>query len=171
MSLENKLIQTLKKLTESYQKLEKLAREKNDILGEQDLRRLEEITSEEEKLVEQVNGLKKERINSWQELTGLRKGQLRKKTLRELLSVLSAEAAKKVNALRGELKLVMRDLQRINQENIVFHKHRLQVYERTFNNFVSHLDNDEESGTYDQKGQADEDEKTSKSPLLIDRAV
>ncbi len=170
MTRADRLIEILENMIENYSELDELAREKNEILGRQKLEALEAITEAEEELVVELNSLKEERIEVWEEITGWAREELRYKTIKELLSVLPKETALKINKLRKELKQITRDLQRVNQENILFHKNRLEVYDRTFKNFVSQI-NSEEPGTYDREGQSGEAESKSKPSVLIDRAV
>lgn len=112
-----KLTALLAEILEVYQEILTLSRQKKDILIAGQVRELEEITKQEEKLILRVGKLEKERrqvMDDIRQANGLQEEQL---NLVQVKDLMDAAAAEKLEAMSNELRTLMRELQSMNELN------------------------------------------------------
>lgn len=162
---EQKLITLLENTTDSYEILLEVLKEKQDVLLERDVDRLEEITEKERVLVDELQQLEEDRNQLWDDL--LDDGTDREEIpLNELLEHVSDGVADNVREIRVELKRAVRDVRRINQENMLLLENRISVYDEIFNMITGEGDKNK---TYGPDSEAET--HSSGSARLVDEAI
>ena len=164
-SAQKKLIDLLGVVYEQYCELHEILEEKQDVLLDRDIDRLNDITETEEAYLEQLKRLEDDRKRLFAEI--LPSDESRSEVpIDELLEYVPESLHPDLEEIRIELKSVVRDVQRLNEENMLLLKNRLSVYDRIFNMIKG---KDQDNKTYGRDRQAQEAE-TSQA-RLVDEAI
>ena len=135
------LIDILKGEYTLYQDLYKLADRKTDLIVEEEIDKLENVITKEEKLVGQLKQLENKR----QQLTGQR-------SLTEFINDANPQNQERLGDLRNKLLKVTTKLKETNQLNNKLLKNALQLTNLNLNL----LTNNSKQGTYGKKGSMEE---------------
>lgn len=134
-SLIEELLTTLNGEKEIYQELIPISERKTEILVKGDLRELEKVTGEEQRMIEKAGILGKKReeiIANIGVVLNKDASTLDLRTLSELLSK-QPEEKEKLVALHDALKLVMRRLIEVNEQNKNLIENSLEMIEFNMN--------------------------------------
>lgn len=118
-SLMQELLSTLEKEVVEYEKLLELSKRKTTILVSGKADKLQEITDEEQKIVDNINSIDKKReelINDIADVLNKKPQELTLKKLKELLEN-QPEEQKQLEELHSKLKLTLQSVQTLNEQN------------------------------------------------------
>ena len=134
-SLIENLIYVLGKENEEYKGLIELSRQKTPVLIAGDLKRLEQITDEEQIIVDRINLLEKERIEVMMDMSNVLNKDVEKLKLTNLISMLdkSPKEQKQLREVHDQLKTTMADMQQINSHNQDLIRESLELVEFNMN--------------------------------------
>lgn len=113
------LLSTLEKEVVEYEKLLELSKRKTTILVSGKADKLQEITDEEQKIVDNINSIDKKReelINDIADVLNKKPQELTLKKLKELLEN-QPEEQKQLEELHSKLKLTLQSVQTLNEQN------------------------------------------------------
>jgi len=164
-SPQEKLIDLLDVFHEHYSELLELLQEKQDVLLDRKIDRLAEITETEEVYLEQLKSLENDRKRLFAEILPSDEPQS-EVPLDELLQYFPESLHSSLQDIRGDLKSVVRDVQRLNEENMFLLENRLSVYDRIFNMITGR---NKDNKTYGRDRQARE--ANTNQARLVDEAI
>jgi hypothetical protein len=169
MESGKKLFSNLLDLKEEYEKLRSTVQEKQTAIIDRDLDKIQDFTRQEQVLSAQLRELGARQRELWLEICGCDDEELENMELDELLENMEEQTRQRYVQKRTELKFVLRDIQRINSENMELLKNRLSDLDSLFNTVFEELGADEGDGTYDKR--LNDTNKKQKTSVLIDRAI
>lgn len=118
-SLMQDLITTLHQEVEEYEKLLELSKEKTPILVEGNIQKLQEITEEEQRRVDVINGVDKRREEIVNDIGNVLNKNPKELTLLRLAELLHGqpEEQKELTDLHDKIKRVVHNVQTVNEQN------------------------------------------------------
>ncbi|SDL67579.1 flagellar protein FlgN [Halarsenatibacter silvermanii] len=153
--LVDKLCRILKEMADVHEKALKLAEEKKERLIENDIEGLSEVVEREEKVLQEIETLEKERGRLADKLAGLTgEDELNISALKEQVS---GERRRRLKKLQNKLNPLLEELDRVNEQNRQLLLQAMKFNEVTFKLFLQGAD---EQGVYkkpEQEGSAGDD--------------
>lgn len=134
-SLMENLIDVLGQENSEYEALLELSRKKTPAIVSGDLEELQKITDDEQKMVNRIANLEKQRMEITVDIANVLNKDVRTLKLTDLIAMLSARPTEQ-RALAGvhdALKASVRDLQRINEQNRELLNNALEMVEFELN--------------------------------------
>ena len=118
-SLMENLIDTLGQESREYEQLLALTRKKTRIIASANLEDLKKITDDEQKIVSRISNLEKKRVEVTADIANVLNRDVTQLKLADLVDMMSGRAAdqEKLAAVHDSLKVTVRELQRINEQN------------------------------------------------------
>ncbi|MCI8692968.1 MAG: flagellar protein FlgN [Lachnospiraceae bacterium] len=116
--MEN-LIDTLGQESREYEQLLALTRKKTRIIASANLEDLQKITDDEQQIVSRISNLEKKRVEVTADIANVLNRDVTQLKLADLVDMMSGRAAdqEKLAAVHDSLKVTVRELQRINEQN------------------------------------------------------
>lgn len=113
------LLSTLETEEAEYQKLLELSRRKTTILVSGKADKLQKITDEEQKLVDNINSIDKKRVELLKDIGDVLNKKPEELTLTKLKEMLTAqpEEQKQLEEIHGKLKRTLQSVQTLNEQN------------------------------------------------------
>jgi flagellar biosynthesis/type III secretory pathway chaperone len=118
-SLMENLIDTLGQESREYEQLLALTRKKTRIIASANLEDLQKITDDEQQIVSRISNLEKKRVEVTADIANVLNRDVTQLKLADLVDMMSGRAAdqEKLAAVHDSLKVTVRELQRINEQN------------------------------------------------------
>ncbi len=118
-SLMENLIDTLGQESREYEQLLALTRKKTRIIASANLEDLQKITDDEQQIVSRISNLEKKRVEVTADIANVLNRDVTQLKLTDLVDMMSGRAAdqEKLAAVHDSLKVTVRELQRINEQN------------------------------------------------------
>lgn len=118
-SLMENLIDVLYKEADEYETLLGLSMRKTPVIVEGDVPKLQQITDEEQKVVERIHSLDKERISVTKDIANVLNKDVNTMKISDVAAVLDKrpEEQKKLKDAQGRLGELTKQLQRVNNQN------------------------------------------------------
>ena len=118
-SLMENLIDTLGQESREYEQLLALTRKKTRIIASANLEDLQKITDDEQQIVSRISNLAKKRVEVTADIANVLNRDVTQLKLTDLVDMMSGRAAdqEKLAAVHDSLKVTVRELQRINEQN------------------------------------------------------
>lgn len=134
-SLMENLIEVLGQENSEYEVLLELSRKKTPIIVSGDLEELQKITDDEQKMVNRIANLEKQRMEITVDIANVLNKDVRTLKLTDLIAMLSARTAeqKELAKVHDALKASVRGLQRINEQNRELLNNALEMVEFELN--------------------------------------
>jgi flagellar biosynthesis/type III secretory pathway chaperone len=164
-SAEDQLVKRLEDTLEEYRSLLELLEDKQEILLDRDVDRLEEITEKEQQFVDELQRLESDRGELWDELLP-EDVDRDEASIDRVLSHVSESIGEQLRDIRVELKKVVRDVRRINDENTLLLENRISVFDEIFEMITGDQDDNTTYGP-----DTETEQQSTQTPRLVDEAI
>lgn len=134
-SLMENLIEVLGQESEEYEGLLALSQKKTRIIASANLEDLQKITDDEQEVVSRLSRLEKKRIEVTADIANVLNKDVEKLKLSNLVEMMAARPEEQVKLAEAHdrLKIVVRELQRINEQNKELLEEGLEMVEFEMN--------------------------------------
>jgi len=160
-----RLVAVFEDMKATYETLLEFITEKQEIILDRDITALEELTEKEQSVVDQLEQLDRDRDTLLEELNP-QSAPYDQVPLERILENVPEPVNERLRTLRNQLKRVVRDVQRINRENMILLENRVSVYDDLFEMITG---DDKDGQTYGPDTQT-RDQSTSPA-RLVDEAI
>lgn len=134
-SLMESLIEVLEKESQEYESLLGLSMKKTPVIVSGDLKELAKITDEEQTVVGKINRLDSERQVLFTDIANVINKDVKTLILTDLIQMLSPrpEEQQKLAKAHDKLKTVVRNVERVNEQNRILIQNALEMVEFDMN--------------------------------------
>ncbi len=134
-SLMENIIDILNREDAAYQKLLGLSREKTPVIIKGDLEKLNEITSREQEIVNEVQKMERQRIQAMKDIAEVTNRSHEDLKLQDLINMMAKRPVERkgLQEVHDKLKATMAEMTRVNEQNRELLKNSLEMVQFEIN--------------------------------------